>query len=145
MCKHLWPDSNVRYLHEYKKIILKCFFLPILTCNWYSKTGISSASLGPNCLLVAEKRMATIRASFRLTRPILVMDTLPPDREPRDAPKRLFGSCRTRKTQRYMGKQHNNLKIINREVERKKTEFQQGISLFPTAEQQTVHIQACQE
>ncbi|KAF3836720.1 hypothetical protein F7725_004184 [Dissostichus mawsoni] len=63
-----------------------------LTCNWYSRTGISSVSLGPNCLRVAEKRMAIVRASFRLTRAILVMVTLPPDRAPRDSPKRLLGS-----------------------------------------------------
>jgi len=64
----------------------------VLTCNWYSNTGISSVFWGPNCLLVAEKRMATIRASFRLTCAILVMDNRPPDRAPRDSPKRLLGS-----------------------------------------------------
>lgn len=49
-------------------------------------------SLGPNCLLVAEKRIAAVRASLRLVTPILVMAILPPDRAPREAPKRLFGS-----------------------------------------------------
>ncbi|TNN35416.1 hypothetical protein EYF80_054423 [Liparis tanakae] len=67
---------------------------PVLTCSWYSSTGISSVFGGPNCLLVAEKRMATVRASFRLTCAIRVMDTRPPDRAPSDSPKRLLGSWR---------------------------------------------------
>lgn len=69
----------------------------IITCNWYSKTGISSVSVGPNCLLAAEKRIATVKANFRLIRAILVIYTLPPDKAPRDAPKRFLGSWKRQK------------------------------------------------
>lgn len=62
------------------------------TCSWYSSTGSSSSSLGPNWRRVAEKRTAIVKANFRLTTAILDMDTLPPDKAPSEAPKRLLGS-----------------------------------------------------
>lgn len=62
------------------------------TCSWYSSTGSSSSSLGPNWRRVAEKRTAIVKANFRLTTAILDMDTLPLDKAPSEAPKRLLGS-----------------------------------------------------
>ena len=55
-------------------------------------TGISTPSLGPNCRLTAEYRVAIETAILRLQVLIPVMPTRPPDRAPREAPNLLLGS-----------------------------------------------------
>lgn len=68
-------------------------------------------SVGPNCLLAAEKRIATVKANFRLIRAILVIYTLPPDKAPRDAPKRFLGSWKRQK-RHWWGLIKNTAKIL---------------------------------
>uniref|UniRef100_A0A182JKN7 Uncharacterized protein n=1 Tax=Anopheles atroparvus TaxID=41427 RepID=A0A182JKN7_ANOAO len=62
-------------------------------CDWYSSTGHSSSlSSGPNCFRLAEYRSAMVIAFVRYTFAIPQMPTRPPERAPRDAPKRLLAS-----------------------------------------------------
>ena len=73
-----------------------------LTCSWYSRTGISSPSVGPNWRQVAEKRRAMHTASFRVVTDMLTMETRPADKLPRDAPKRCLSSFRD-SSEEYQG------------------------------------------
>ena len=59
-------------------------------------TGISTPSVGPNCLLTAEYRTAIGIHNFRLQAAIPVIPTRPPDNAPNEAPKRLLGSLKKR-------------------------------------------------
>lgn len=64
----------------------------VFTCVWYSRTGISSSSVGPNWWRAAEKRMAIVKASFKLVveNPMIII--LPLDKVPRAALKRSLTS-----------------------------------------------------
>ena len=62
------------------------------TWSWYSRTGISWPSLGPNCLRAAEYLIAMGRQIFKLTNAIPVIPTRPPESAPREAPNLLLGS-----------------------------------------------------
>lgn len=64
----------------------------VFTCVWYSITGISSSSVGPNWWRVAEKRMAIDKASFKLVAETAVIRILPEDKDPRAALKRSLTS-----------------------------------------------------
>ena len=75
----------------------KILFFWKCTCSWYSITGISSVSFGPNCLLTAEYRMAMGIQSLRLQTHIPVIPTRPPESAPKEAPNRLFGSFQVKK------------------------------------------------
>ena len=72
------------------------FFLKC-TWSWYSITGISSVSFGPNCRLTAEYRIAMGIQSLRLQTHIPVIPTRPPESAPKEAPNRLFGSFQVKK------------------------------------------------
>lgn len=83
--------------HEFLNLEVCRWHSRVFTCVWYSRTGISSSSVGPNWRRAAEKRMATAKASFKLVMEIPVIIILPEDKDPRAALKRSLPSWMNRK------------------------------------------------
>ena len=94
----------------------------MLTCSWYSSTGISSFwPGGPNCLLTAEYLREMVMAALRLEVHIPMIPTRPPESAPRAAPNLLFGSYNTKtnftRTYREMALFENNRLTIREQCD----------------------------
>lgn len=67
-------------------ILFGRFSFDSFTCAWYSITGHSSNSDGPNCFLTAQYRIAMVIAIDAKFAHIDVMVIRPEDNAPKDAP-----------------------------------------------------------